>query len=520
MENSLSLEPLLERDDVPPDVKTIIKRTIKQQKSDYEITQRYQTLYQEVPIGLYRTTPDGQILEANPYLVDILGYKSLEELKTLNLEKESERFHPSYPRSEFKRRLDTNGSIRGLETRWKKKDNTFMWVRENAKAVTDDAGNILFYEGSVEDITDKKEAEEELRQSEKRFRESEERLRAFMDSATDAIELWDSDFHLIECNQKVVEEFPEATKKEDLIGKHITELIPDLEASGRYDQYLEVIKTGKPFIVESITPHPKFGDKFYSVKAFKVGNGVGMITSDITNRKKAELMRNELEKQRDNFVWMTSHELRTPITVLSGYLDFLKQHFGGLDSDQIERIFKVMTNNIDRLERLTQNVTMISKYERGLLGVTKVDVGLLGFLNEAIEAYQHLLGKKITFISFIDESVRVKIDKESIQQVIDNILNNAVKNTHPDRRKIKMTVKGSVTDIEIIISDNGAGIDPMNLTKIFKQFVSVETEFSAAGTGIGLFLCREIMNAHGGTITAHSKGLGHGSKFTISIPKD
>ncbi|MFX0207657.1 MAG: PAS domain-containing protein [Candidatus Hodarchaeota archaeon] len=99
MENSL--ETLLERDDVPRDVKTIIKRAIEQQKIDHTITQRYQTLYQEVPIGLYRTTPDGQILESNPCLVDMLGYKSLEDLITLDLEKESERFHPSYPRAEF-----------------------------------------------------------------------------------------------------------------------------------------------------------------------------------------------------------------------------------------------------------------------------------------------------------------------------------------------------------------------------------------------------------------------------------
>jgi PAS domain S-box-containing protein len=519
MGNSFSLETLLERDDIPSDVKTVIKYAIEQQKTDRQITQRYQTLYQEVPIGLYRTTPDGQILESNPYLVNILGYKSLEDLITLDLEKKSERFHPSYPRSEFKRRLDEEGSIRGLEARWQKKDGTFMYVRENAKAVSDDAGNILYYEGSVEDITDKKEAEEDLRHSEKRFRKLEERLRAFIDSATSAIELWDSDFHLIECNQAVVEEFPEATQKGDLIGKHITELIPDVKASGRYDQYLEVIKTGIPYSIESITPHSKFGDKFYSVRAFKVGNGLGMITSDITNRKKAEIMRNELEKQRDNFVWMTSHELRTPITVISGYIDFLKQHYANLDHEQIERIFKVMTNNIDRLERLTTNVTMISKVEQGMLEVNKLETNFLTFLNEAVEAYQHLLEEQFEFSHSIDQSLNIKFDKERIQQVIDNVLNNAVKNTHPERRKIKMTVKELPADIQIIISDNGSGIDPMNLTKIFKQFVSVETEFSAAGTGIGLFLCREIMNTHGGTITAHSKGLGHGAKFTISIPK-
>ncbi|MFX0122600.1 MAG: ATP-binding protein [Candidatus Hodarchaeota archaeon] len=519
MVNSFSLETLLERDDVPNDAKTIIKRAIAQLQEDREITQRYQTLYKEVPIGLYRTTPDGQILESNPFLVEMLGYKSLEDLKKFNLEKESERFHPSYPRAEFKRRLEKDGSIRGLEVRWQKKDGAFMFVRENAKGVFDNSGKILYYEGSVEDITDKKEAEEELRQSEKRFRESEERLRAFMDSATDAIELWDSDFHLIECNQAVVNEFPEAKKKEDLIGKHIIELIPDLKTSGRYDQYLKVIQTGKPFSIESISPHPKFGDKFYSVKAFKVGDGIGMITSDITDRKRNELMRNELEKQRDNFVWMTSHELRTPITVLSGYLDFLKQNLENLDHDQIERIFKVMANNINRLGRLTTNVTMISKVERRILEVVKKEVNLLDFLMEAIEAYQHLVGEQFEFIPSIDQSLIVKIDKERIQQVLDNILNNAIKNTHHDRRKIKMTVKDLPTDIEIIISDNGAGIDPVNLTKIFKQFVSIETEFSASGTGIGLFLSREIMNTHGGTITAYSKGLGHGSKFIVFFPK-
>lgn len=519
MENYSSLETLLERDDIPRDAKTIIKSAISQYNLTYEIAQRYRTLYKEVPIGLYRTTPDGQILEANPYLVEMLGYLSLEDLKTFDLEEESDHFHPSYPRSEFSQRIKKDGSIKGLEASWQKKDGSFIYVRENATAVRDDSGKILYYEGSAEDITDKNLAEEELRQSEKRFRESEERLRIFMDSATDAIELWDSKFHLIECNQAVVDEFLEASKKEDLIGRHITELIPDLKESGRYDQYVDVLRTGKPFFLDSYAPHPKFGDKYFSVQAFKAGDGIGIVTRDITNRIKADKVRSELEEQRDNFIWMTSHELRTPISVLSGYLDFLKQHFLTLDPDQFDKIFNVMSNNIERLERLTRNVTMVSKVERRILKAKKEEINFKDFLNETAEAYQHLLEGEFEFIPLFDQSLLVEIDKEKIQQVIDNILNNAIKNTHQDRRKITMTVRDLPTDVEIIIKDNGAGIDPMNLTKIFKQFVSIETEFSVSGTGIGLFLSREIMNAHGGTITAHSKGLGYGSKFIISFPK-
>ncbi len=111
------------------------------------------------------------------------------------------------------------------------------------------------------------------------------------------------------------------------------------------------------------------------------------------------------------------------------------------------------------------------------------------------------------------------IDKYRIQQVIDNILNNAIKNTHSKQRRIIMTVIDLPSDVEITITDNGAGIDPSNIQKIFDQFISIKTEYSVTGTGIGLFLSREIIIAHGGTITAHSDGIGHGSQFIITISK-
>ncbi|MHA1967751.1 MAG: PAS domain-containing protein, partial [Candidatus Hodarchaeales archaeon] len=167
----MSLNSLLDREDIPTDAKTIIKRAVEQLRVEYEIAQRYQTLYNEVPIGLYRTTPEGKILDSNPHLVEMLGYNSLDELKNFDLEKEVDRFHPSYPRTEFKHRMEKFGTIKGLEASWQKKDGSFIYVRENAKAIRDESGKVIYFEGSVEDISDKKEAEEELRQSEKRFRE-------------------------------------------------------------------------------------------------------------------------------------------------------------------------------------------------------------------------------------------------------------------------------------------------------------------------------------------------------------
>jgi PAS domain S-box-containing protein len=131
------------------------------------------------------------------------------------------------------------------------------------------------------DITERKRAEKVLE-------DSEERLRLFMDSATEGFALWDSGFNLIKVNETVMNMFSTGTKEEDVIGKNALEIVPDLKQSGRYDQYMEVIKTGKSLFLEDIVPHSKFGNIRIDVKVFRVGNGLGMITNDITERKKIE----------------------------------------------------------------------------------------------------------------------------------------------------------------------------------------------------------------------------------------
>jgi K+-sensing histidine kinase KdpD len=100
-----------------------------------------------------------------------------------------------------------------------------------------------------------------------------------------------------------------------------------------------------------------------------------------------------------------------------------------------------------------------------------------------------------------------------------NLLSNAVKQTHPDNRLIKVKLEVLLRSIRLQIWDSGARIAHEDLERIFDQFVSIETEYSATGTGIGLYLSRKIMEAHGGTIKAHSEGRGLGSVFTIELPR-
>jgi PAS domain S-box-containing protein len=126
-----------------------------------ESQQRFMSIFENAPIGFYRTTPDGRVLNANPALIQMLGYKCFEELAAVNLETDD--YHPEYSRREFRERIERGGEIKGMETFWRRPDGTLVYMRENARAIRDDDGNIKYYEGTVEDVTDQRQAEEHVR---------------------------------------------------------------------------------------------------------------------------------------------------------------------------------------------------------------------------------------------------------------------------------------------------------------------------------------------------------------------
>lgn len=137
----------------------------RMEKTLRESEERFRTLYDNTTIGLYRTMPDGQVIMANPTLIKLLGHESFDELSKINLNETG--FSPNYPREEFVRRMAEEGLVQGMESQWTRRDGSSVFVRESARAVRDANGKILYYDGSVEDITDRKRLENQLLQAQK-----------------------------------------------------------------------------------------------------------------------------------------------------------------------------------------------------------------------------------------------------------------------------------------------------------------------------------------------------------------
>ena len=195
-----------------------------------ESEQRFRSLYNNATIGLYRTTPDGHILMANPAAVRLLGFESFNELAQRNLEEDG--FEPDYLRQEFREKLEREGKVVGLESVWTRKDGKPIFVRESATVIRDNQGKILYYDGTFEDITARKQAEAALR-------ESEEKYRLLVESATIGIVIA-QDQRLKYINPKAMELV--GYSKEELLSLDFVERIhPDDrdETIGYYLKFLQ-----------------------------------------------------------------------------------------------------------------------------------------------------------------------------------------------------------------------------------------------------------------------------------------
>jgi signal transduction histidine kinase len=229
----------------------------------------------------------------------------------------------------------------------------------------------------------------------------------------------------------------------------------------------------------------------------------------------------ELNRLRAEFISVASHELKTPINVIIGYLELLQDNIYGELTPKQREICHTITKQANSLTRLIKRLLDISRFEASGGKLDPREVDLRRYLTNLESSFSVLASQRnITFNVRHGDDLPETVfwDEDRINEVLGNILSNAFKFT-PRDGTVDLAVTESSGQITIAVHDTGVGIEPDQLPRIFDKFFQADNQAKAAakGTGLGLAIAREIVEAHGGTISAESD-LGKGTTFTIKLP--
>jgi PAS domain S-box-containing protein len=235
-------------------------------------------------------------------------------------------------------------------------------------------------------------------------------------------------------------------------------------------------------------------------------------------RQHAQAMR-DADRRKDEFLALLAHELRNPLAPIRYALAAAKK--SGRTPEQMRRVDEIIDRQVSHMSRLLDDLLDVSRITRGTLELKKTRTELTAVIAMAIEAARPILDTKRHTLSvdLTKEPVRIDADPVRLAQVFSNLVINAGKYTDPDGN-IELTAALDGGEIVVRVRDNGIGISPEMMPRLFTMFSQAEGALTRAegGLGIGLALARGLIALHGGTITAHSEGVGRGSEFVVRLP--
>ena len=340
--------------------------------------------------------------------------------------------------------------------------------------------------------------------------QSEERYRAIMASIDEGFCLieviFDTeqrpvDYRFLETNPA----FEEHTGLHNAAGSTARELVPDLEKTW-FETYGQVAATGESqrFVLDA----PAMENRWFDVYAFRLGgpdsNVVGILFSNITERKR-------LEQLQQDFVAMASHDLAGPVTVLRARAQLLQRR-QAYDEASVSAIIE----QTQRMERLIDDLRELVRLETGSLELRRRPARLDELAQAAIERMRLQTPEHTLRLITSDVSHEVCIDADRIAQVLDNLLANAVKYS-PEGGVITVSLTRSGELVRLAIADEGPGIDPGDIPHLFERFYRAGAREVKGGLGLGLYIARTLVAAHGGQIWVESTP-GAGSTFIFTLP--
>ncbi|MBK5306789.1 MAG: sensor histidine kinase [Frankiaceae bacterium] len=245
------------------------------------------------------------------------------------------------------------------------------------------------------------------------------------------------------------------------------------------------------------------------------GVGVVFLARRLRAAREEQRRLQEVSAVREEFISIVSHELRTPVAGLLGFLQTTLDHWDAMAEDERRRAIGRSLSSARRLHALTRDVLDSGSMEAGGLSYSFSATDLRDEVSSAVLATQDVLPDRVIRLTLADEPTWVSCDRERITQVLTNLLDNAVKSAPGSPLDVTVETRGGVAVVSV--KDEGPGMNESELARVFDKFVRGRTS-TPAGTGLGLYICKQIVNAHGGDIEASSvEGRGATVSFTLPL---
>ena len=471
---------------------------------------RFTELFESLQEGIYIVTPDDRLLDANPALVRMLGYDSKDELVSLSL---ADILPDEKQRRLLRQEVDTQPMLQGREITLTRKDGSPIICWNTAAVVRDSTGRVVRYHGALMDITERREMERRLYQQ-------QEFATRLVDSFPDLIFVLDASGHYTFASPRVKEILGYETQ--DFDAKELGERTHAEDRPGLQSLFAEMVEGRQSFASLEIRVRHKLGEWrrircHFSPLSDESGKIDGVIISgrDVTDLKRLEEQLIQAEKlaAMGQMLAGVAHELNNPLTAILGVTELLRERQGFDESTK--RQLDLTHRQARRAARIVQNLLEFSRPA----SPQKQPIDVSSLVERTLQLHDHSLRRNNVEVEFHPQlgSQTVIGDANQLIQVFLNLISNAEHAIREIREsgRIQIRIGRIASTIAITVQDDGVGILPEALPKLFDPFYT--TKRPGGGTGLGLSICTAIVREHGGSIDVETLPVG-GSAFTVYLP--
>jgi PAS domain S-box-containing protein len=416
--------------------------------------------------------------------------------------------------------IDGNQESWSDEYRFRRRDGSYAAVLDRGHIGRDASGKAVRMIGSMLDLTERQRSEAALR-------ESKERFEALADNISQLSWMTDETGYIFWYNRRWFEYT--GTTYEEMKGWGWRKVHHPDHVERVTERFTRHIAAGE--VWEDTFPlRSKTGEyRWFLSRAHPIRDETGQVrrwfgtNTDITAQLEAETLLKEALRARDEFLSIASHELRTPLTSLKLQLQMTRRRIErgdprAYEPQQVSKLVEQSDRQLERLGRLIEDMLDIARIRTGRLIIEPGRLDAVVLTREVLERLGPHLAEAGTPVTLeAPEQLEAEWDRFRIEQVLTNLLTNAMR--YGDRKPVTVTLRSLDGSVLLSVKDQGLGVAKESQERIFNRFERAISANDVSGLGLGLFICRQLVEAHGGRIWVESEGPGQGSTFFVALPE-